>query len=137
MPRKTKMMQKWDSLSERAQKISKLVSAIIVIVGFVISCCSWGIGEISSTIDSHMAPLEAQIQENTKELQQFKSENEMRESRMELMNLIADYPDNVDDVLKAAEHYFIDLKGDYVADKAFEDWAAKHGVSSDYILNKR
>lgn len=137
MPRKTKMMQKWDNLSERTQKVSKLVSAIVVIVSFVISCCTWGISEISNAIDNHMAPLEAQIQENTKELQQFKSENEMRESRMELMNLIADYPDNVDDVLKAAEHYFIDLKGDYVADKAFEDWAAKHGVNSDYILNKR
>ena len=137
MPRKTKMMQKWDNLSERTQKVSKLVSAIVVIVSFVISCCTWGVSEISKAIDSHMAPLEAQIQENTKELQQFKSENEMRESRMELMNLIADYPDNVDDVLKAAEHYFIDLKGDYVADKAFEDWAAKYGVNSDYILNKR
>lgn len=137
MPRKTKMMQKWDNLSERTQKVSKLISAIAVIVGFVISCCTWGIGEISRAIDNHMAPLEAQIQENTRELQQFKSENEMRESRMELMNLIADYPENVDDVLKAAEHYFIDLKGDYVADKAFEDWAAEHGVNSSYILSKR
>ena len=84
-----------------------------------------------------MAPMESQIRENTKELQKFKAENEMRESRMELMNLIADYPENVDDILKAAEHYFIDLKGDYVADKAFEDWAKKHGVNSDYILSKR
>lgn len=137
MPRKTKMMQKWDNLSERTQKVAKLVSAIVVIGGFVISCCTWGIGEISHTIDNHMAPLESQIQENTKELQKFKAENEMRESRMELMNLIADYPENVDDILKAAEHYFIDLKGDYVADKAFEDWAKQHGVNSDYILNKR
>lgn len=137
MLRKTKMMQKWDNLSERTQKVSKLVSAIVVIGGFVISCCTWGIGEISHAIDSHMAPMELQIQENTKELQKFKAENEMRESRMELMNLIADYPENVDDILKAAEHYFIDLKGDYVADKAFEDWAKKHGVNSDYILSKR
>lgn len=137
MPRKTKMMQKWDSLSERAQKIAKFVSAIVVIVGFVISCCTWGIGEISHAIDNHMAPLESQIQENTRELQEFKAENEMRESRMELMNLIADYPENVDDILKAAEHYFIDLRGNYVADKAFEDWAKKHGVNVDYIFKKR
>lgn len=137
MPRKTKMMQKWDNLSERAQKISKLVSAIIVIASFVISCCAWGISEMSKAIDNHMAPLESQIAANSQEIKTFRAENEMRESRMELMNLIADYPDNVDDVLKAAEHYFVDLKGDYVADKAFEDWAAKHGVNSDYILNKR
>lgn len=137
MPRKTKMMQKWDSLSERAQKISKLVSATIVVVGFVVSCCSWGVGEIDKAIDSHIAHLETQITANSQEIKTFRAENEMRESRMELMNLIADYPDNVDDVLKAAEHYFVDLKGDYVADKAFEDWAAKHGVNSDYILNKR
>ena len=137
MPRKTKMMQKWDNLSERTQKVAKLISAIVVIGGFVISCCARGIDEISHAIDSHMAPMESQIQENTKELQKFKAENEMRESRMELMNLIADYPENVDDILKAAEHYFIDLKGDYVADKAFEDWAKKHGVNSDYILSKR
>lgn len=137
MPRKTKMMQKWDNLSERTQKVAKLISAIVVIGGFVISCCTCGIGEISHAIDNHMAPLESQIQENTKELQKFKAENEMRESRMELMNLIADYPENVDDILKAADHYFIDLKGDYVADKAFEDWAKKHGVNVDYILSKR
>ena len=137
MPRKTKMMQKWDSLSERTQKVAKLISAIVVIAGFVISCCTWGVGEISHAIDSHMAPLESQIQENTRELQEFKAENEMRESRMELMNLIADYPENVDDILKAAEHYFIDLNGNYVADKAFEDWAEKHGVKVDYIFKKR
>lgn len=137
MPRKTKMMQKWDNLSERTQKVSKLVSAIIVIVGFVVSCCSWGIGEISKAIENHMAPLESQIAANSQEIKTFRAENEMRESRMELMNLIADYPDNVDDILKAAEHYFVDLKGDYVADKAFEDWAAKHGVNSSYILSKR
>lgn len=137
MPRKTKMMQKWDNLSERAQKISKLVSAIVVIASFVISCCAWGVGEMSKAIDNHMAPLESQIAANSQEIKTFRAENEMRESRMELMNLIADYPDNVDDVLKAAEHYFVDLKGDYVADKAFEDWAARHGVNSDYILNKR
>lgn len=131
------MMQKWDNLSERAQKISKLVSAIVVIASFVISCCAWGVGEMSKAIDNHMAPLESQIAANSQEIKTFRAENEMRESRMELMNLIADYPDNVDDVLKAAEHYFVDLKGDYVADKAFEDWAAKHGVNSDYILNKR
>lgn len=137
MPRKTKIMQKWDNLSERAQKLSKLISAVIVIGGFVIGCCNWGISEINKAIDRHMSSVETQVQENTKELQDFKADNELKLSRMELMNLIADYPDNVDDILKAAEHYFLDLKGDYVADKAFEDWAKKHGVNSDYLLKQR
>ena len=75
MPRKTKMMQKWDNLSERAQKISKLVSAIIVIVGFVVSCCSWGIGEIDKAIDGHVAHLESQIAANSQEIKTCRAES--------------------------------------------------------------
>lgn len=137
MPRKTKMMQKWDNLSDRTQKIAKLVSAIVVIGGFVIGCCNWGIARINDVIDDHMSNIETQVQKNTKEVHDLKIESELKLSRMELMNLIADYPENVDDILKAAEHYFIDLEGNYVADKAFEDWAEKHGVNVDYIFKKR
>lgn len=84
-----------------------------------------------------MTSIEAQVKNNTKEVHELKTESELKLSRMELMNLIADYPDNVDDILKAAEHYFLDLKGDYVADKAFEDWAEEHGVKSSYLLKSR
>ena len=84
-----------------------------------------------------MSTIHAQVENNTSKIDDYITENRLTMARMELMNLMADYPDNKDDVMKAAEQYFCVLKGDYVADQAFEDWARAHGVDPNYISNCR
>lgn len=42
--------------------------------------------------------------------------------RLQLMVLIADYPRKVDEILKLAEHYFVELKGNSFIKELFADW---------------
>lgn len=56
-----------------------------------------------------------------------------RVSRMELMGLIRDDPNNVDAILQVAEYYFIELDGNAYAHAVFEKWAKEHGVAIGWL----
>ena len=57
----------------------------------------------------------------------------VRVTRMELMGLIKDDPDNIDAILQVAEYYFIELDGNAHAHSVFEKWALKHGVAIGWL----
>lgn len=57
----------------------------------------------------------------------------IRVSRMELMGLIRDDPNNVDAILQVAEYYFIELDGNAYAHAVFEKWAKEHGVATGWL----
>lgn len=57
----------------------------------------------------------------------------VRVTRMELMGLIKDDPDNIDAILQVAEYYFIELDGNAYAHSVFEKWALKHGVAIGWL----
>lgn len=57
----------------------------------------------------------------------------VRVTRMELMGLIKDDPDNIDAILQVAEYYFIELDGNAYAHAVFEKWALKHGVAIGWL----
>lgn len=48
--------------------------------------------------------------------------------RLQLMVLIADYPRKVDEILKLAEHYFVELKGNSFIKELFADWLASQHI---------
>lgn len=57
----------------------------------------------------------------------------VRVTRMELMGLIKDDPDNIDAILQVAEYYFIELDGNAYAHAVFEKWAIEHGVAIGWL----
>jgi hypothetical protein len=48
--------------------------------------------------------------------------------RLQLMVLIADYPRKVDEILKLAEHYFVELKGNSFLKELFADWLKSQNI---------
>ena len=71
-----------------------------------------------------------------KELQgvkQCQDDINMRVTRMELMGLIRNNPDNIDAILQVAEYYFIELDGNAYAHAIFESWAENHGVAIGWL----
>lgn len=48
--------------------------------------------------------------------------------RTQLLLMIADYPDEGTEILKLAEHYFKDLKGNWTATAIFNGWAKEHNL---------
>lgn len=48
--------------------------------------------------------------------------------RTQLLLLMAIYPDNVDEILKVAEHYFKDLQANWYMTSLFASWCKKRGI---------
>lgn len=137
MTRKRPIRNFWNGLSDKVQTIAGVVSALTILGGAALGVINFGISGLNKEIDEHMSTIHAQVENNTNKIDDYITENRVTMARMELMNLMADYPDNKDDVMKAAEQYFCVLKGDYVADQAFENWAREHDVDPSYISNCR
>lgn len=56
--------------------------------------------------------------------------------RLQLMVLIADYPRKVDEILKLAEHYFVDLRGNSFLKELFIDWLASQNIEKpEWFIN--
>jgi hypothetical protein len=57
----------------------------------------------------------------------------VRLTRMELMGLIRNNPENTDAILQVAEYYFIQLHGNAYAHAMFEKWAKEHNVAIGWL----
>lgn len=49
--------------------------------------------------------------------------------RTQLLLLLSDYPSNVAEIMKVAEHYFSDLKGDWYMTSLFFDWLQENEIA--------
>ncbi|MBO7733987.1 MAG: hypothetical protein J6S67_15590 [Methanobrevibacter sp.] len=54
---------------------------------------------------------------------------EKDELRTQIMVMISDYPDETTDILRLSEHYFKNLKGNWVLTDIFKKWAVEKNVS--------
>lgn len=75
----------------------------------------------------------AYIKEELKSLKRSQGDTNIRITRMELIGLMRDDPDNIDAILQVAEYYFIELDGNAYAHAMFENWAVKHGVAIGWL----
>lgn len=56
--------------------------------------------------------------------------------RLQLMVLIADYPRKVDEILKLAEHYFVELRGNSFLKELFADWLKSQNIQEpEWFIN--
>lgn len=58
---------------------------------------------------------------------------DLNDSRIQLLILINHYPQYHQEILKEAENYFINLKGDSWVDSIVTNWAEKENVDIEYI----
>lgn len=73
------------------------------------------------------------VMKELREIKDGQKNTDIRITRMELMNLIKEDPDNIDAVLQVAEYYFIELDGNAYAHAIFEKWAIEHGVATGWL----
>ena len=75
----------------------------------------------------------AVIRNELKGLKKSQDDTNARVTRMELMDLMRNDPDNIDAILQVAEYYFIELDGNAYLHAMFENWAVKHGVAIGWL----
>ena len=56
--------------------------------------------------------------------------------RIQLSQYMKDQPENVDTILKLAEMYFVQLKGDWYMTSEFSKWADSQGIKVPSIIQK-
>lgn len=68
------------------------------------------------------------LDNNIKEILEISKETQKDTTRIQLLMVIQQQPNNVDTILKLAERYFVKLKGDWYVTSEFNKWAKEHDV---------
>ena len=69
------------------------------------------------------------LDNNIKEILEISKETQKDTTRIQLLMVIQQQPNNIDTILKLAERYFVKLKGDWYVTSEFNKWAKEHDVS--------
>lgn len=73
------------------------------------------------------------IESEIKALKKSQDDTNTRVTRIELLGLMRNDPENIDAILQVAEYYFIELDGNAYVHAMFENWAVKHGVAIGWL----
>lgn len=126
-----KAPKKWfDELSDVAKNISVLISAATVIVGTVIGACNW----LSSYFKDTIA---AEVEGFREEARATDIEQSRSITRMELMYLFENDPENIAAIEKTALHYFSELDGDQYMTSLYSKWCLQYGGNVEIIMSGR
>lgn len=117
-----------EKMSEKIVKKTKSLADVITAVG-IIGAAILGIGSwITSLANADMnKKLDTIILKTDKA--------EENATRSQLLALMSDYPDNESEILKVAQYYFRDLKGDWYMTGLFTKWAESRGIDVSDIVS--
>ena len=118
-----KVKTKFESLSDGAQRLAAVVSAVLVISGVI----SGGFGFVITQFDSH-------LNEHTRELKKDIEDVKLSSTRNELLVMMKVDPENVIGIERLAKYYFIDLQGDMYMTGMYSDWAKKYGGDTSFVV---
>ena len=99
--------------------IATAATSIIALVNLIVTAKG-------TTIENKLKPLRADI-----------NSLKLDETRIQLLLSMHDDPDNSDAILRVAQHYFVNLGGDWYMSAEFEKWAKAHRVNINWLDNSR
>ena len=120
--RKTTVKKK-PTLKERLKDMADVITAVTIIGTALLSIGSWCITQANAATNEKLDTISSQI-----------SGLEMDSARSQLLVLMSDYPDNESEILKVADYYFNNLKGDWYITDLFSKWAESRGINVDDIV---
>lgn len=104
---------------------SGLIGGIFSIINTIISRKT-ARGDKQEEIKKELAELKANTEKEIAEIKTEVQENRLDMARIQLMLLMSDYPDDVSEIMKAAEKYFVTLGGNFYMDTLFAKWLKAH-----------
>lgn len=57
--------------------------------------------------------------------------------RTQLLLLLSDYPEETSEIMTLAQHYFVDLKGDWYLTSMFNKWLVAHDIAKPEWFNSK
>lgn len=95
---------------------SGLISGVVSIITKLIDR-KWSKDDKDTDIENKLSELEENTNENKKDI-----------TRVQMLLLMSDYPDDKAEILKIAELYFKDMGGNFYMDSLFSKWLKKQGM---------
>lgn len=120
---KTTTKKKKPTLKERLKDMADVITAVTVIGSALIAVGTWCINQANAATNEKLDAISSQI-----------SGLEMDSARSQLLVLMSDYPDNESEILKVADYYFNNLKGDWYMTDLFSKWAESRDINVDDIV---
>ena len=127
-PRKIVVKKPKEKMSEKIVKKTKSLADIITAVG-IIGAAILGIG--SWLTSQANAGMNDKLDTIIKKVDTA----EENATRSQLLTLMSDYPNNESEILKVAQYYFQDLKGDWYMTGLFTKWAESRGLDVSDIVS--
>ena len=117
----------YDRFDKKAQRIAGTISAILIIGGAVFGAGAWINDQVTNAISAQISDLKSTMQDSDKQQNQ-------QITRLELMNLMQNDPDNKAAIEKMARYYFVDLNGDQYMTGKYSEWVSAHGGDISFVI---
>lgn len=109
-----------DKISSKLSKLAGVISAVLIIVSASTGVTTWISSQLTKDISDRMTAIETEVKSAN-----LKTETQI--TRLELLNLVQNQPENTAEIEKVARHYFQDLGGDWYATGIYSKWCARFG----------
>lgn len=118
----TKKKQPKKKFFERIKEFADVIAAVGVIGAALVGVGTWCTTQINAGTNEKLDKISSQIND-------MKLDN----TRTQLLMMISNFPENKSEILKIAQYYFGDLKGDWYATDVFTKWAAEHDIDVEEL----
>lgn len=125
------MSKKTETIYEKAdkklQKTSATIGAIVVIIGAATGICTWVSNQFQAAVTAQLSA----FQEETRAAD---ARQEQAVTRVELLMLMTQDPENKAAIEKMAKYYFKTLGGDLWMTSKYSSWAKEYGGDVTIIV---
>lgn len=129
MPRRSRTKKLVEKANDNIGKIAGIVSGLVVIIGALTGTIGW----LNSQLKDAIA---IQIDEFRQEAKASDDAQNLAITRLELMNLIQNDPENVVEIEMLGKKYFQSGGNSYVS-RYFSSWAKEHGGDASIVVGGR
>lgn len=116
-----------DKMSERAKKISGIITAAAVIIGAITGVFSWVSSQFSAAVSNQIADFRNEVKASDDKQNQAIT-------RLELLELMETDPENTVAIEKLARYYFGELNGDQYMTGKYSEWARSYGGDTSIVI---
>lgn len=123
----TKKESLYDKADKKLQRIAKTTGAVIAIIGAASGMCAWVSNQFQAIISEQISA----FQEETRAAN---ARQEQSITRVELLTLMTQDPENKAAIEKMARYYFKALDGDLWMTSKYSNWAKEYGGDVTIII---
>lgn len=118
-----KVVDKWDSLNARTQRLVTTITSAGIIIGAFFGCSNYIVAQLDKHIQNQVSDIKSDV-----------AEIKLSSTRNELLLMIEHNPGNVVEIERLAKVYFVDMKGDFYMTSLYSNWAKTNGGDTSFVV---